>query len=183
MDTRQGDETMTRLTEVLQSWLADREWDDEVQINADWTASRVVTRYLIGEQPHNLYIEVNEELEQLHMFLYSPFNVPAGRVAEITRVLNSINRSSLMGTVTCADNGEPTPIQYRVGIDVEGSALTPVQISNLLSAVGCLAEVYSQVLATVAMTATSAEEAWQQFVAEQERRAAIDLEAANSLPC
>ena len=168
--TQDIDTSDMRLTTVLKEWLKQNEWDDEIEINDDRDFAEIATNYLIGGQKYQLYLEANELTECFDVYLYSPFDVPPARMADMTRILNRINLRLGIGRLCCIDDEEANPVQYKEGIDVDAAPFAPDHIDNMLAAGGSIFEHHSQLLTTVALTDVSADAAWSKFLEEEKRK-------------
>jgi hypothetical protein len=162
------DLTNMPLTAVLRDWMVANDWKDELEISEDGNKARVATIYLVNDQDHRVYLEVDEKADEFSVFVYSPFNVPGRRRAEVLDLINRIHGRTRLGRFWCSTDEEAKPLQFKITTDVEGAILSPEQIDVMIgSAVGTLKR-YGSVLATVAMTDTSAAEAWSAHRAAEE---------------
>ena len=181
--TQDVDTSDMRLTSVLRDWMEKREWEDEIDINGDRDFAEVIAWYVMGGQKHPLHLEANELKECFDIYLYTPFNVPPARMADMSRLLNRINLCIGIGRLCCLDEGLTNPVQYKVGIDVEGAPFAPQHIENMLAAGGRILDHYGQLLATVALTDVSADAAWSKFLEEEERKEdSVGLSGSNVVP-
>ncbi len=164
------------LTKVVAAWMVSEEWEDDIGVSADRQAARVSTQFKINDQAHRLYFEIDEASETFSVFLYSPVNVPPSRMSDMARILNRINMRLRLGRLGCRDDEDANPVQFLVRIDVEGGALVPEQIGNMLGAgIGTMSQ-YGQLLAATALTKQSADALWSSFLEEEAAEEAANKE-------
>lgn len=165
------------LTAVLKQWMTEMEWGDEIEVNDDRNYGRVRTEYSIDNQDHRLFLEVDEKREWFSVFLYGPVNVPPPRRAIVADILNRVNLSLGIGRIACPLSDNPMPVQFLARIDVEGSTFTPNQIHNMLKPALGTYEEYGDLLTAAALTKQTADQLWENFLAEQAAKEAAENEA------
>jgi len=158
------------LTAVLQQWLDAEEWQDEIEIDDDRKNSSLVTKFVINDQAHRLFLEAHEETKTFCVYLYSPFNVPPARIADMVRILNRINFSyAKAGRLACNDDKESNPVQFQRVIVVEGSSLVPKQIGVMASEAVDVFNVFGELLAAIALTKQPVEDLWSNHIEEMQK--------------
>src|SRR5262249_29972196 len=123
-----------KLTSVLKEWMEQEEWKDEIELKDAGKGAHVDTAFGINDQRHRLVLDTDEEGEVFAVHLFSPFNVPPARMADMSRILNRLNCGLRFGRLCCWDDDDSNPVTYEHAIDVEGSKLAPKQIGHMVSA-------------------------------------------------
>lgn len=155
------------ITKVVAQFMNEEGWEDEILVAEDRHSSTIETTLNLAKQPYRLYLESNEVGEVFGVWMYSPYNVPAERVAELSVIINRINRSRLrLGRLAVTDDGADNPIQFGYSIDIEGGVISPKQISTLVNFCFWL-ERFHQLLASVSLTKIPADDLWAQFLEEE----------------
>lgn len=94
-----------------------------------------------------LYLSAYDELDQVHLELWLPSRVPRERRAAMAEALARANHSMTLGAFDLDfESGE---LRYRAGIDVEGSALVPAMLHNMLDHGMAVVKLYHPALARV----------------------------------
>lgn len=160
------------LTEIIQNFLSDRDWKDKIHISNDATESTVATKMILADgQPYNLFIETREKLQDIAIFLYSPYSVTPSRISEVSRLLNIINIGVRIGRFACLDDGDNNAVQFCVRFDFEGSACTARQLDVMLDSAASVFGKYGPAIATVALTRTTAKDAFATLISEGDESA------------
>jgi|GEM_PF-1535502 len=168
------------LSAVVQAFMDQKGWEDEIEITEDRTHSTVETTIGINDQAHNLFIEVEEPAQRVHVYLYSPYKLPPRRVDAMVKILNRINNQLQLGRLTCNDGDDASPIQFMCGIDVEGGTLAAAQVDMMYGYGANAFQTWGELLAAVALTKRPAEELWSECLAEQEAAASAEEEEGPS---
>lgn len=155
------------LTKVLKEWTVSVESEDEIEVNDDRKRSRLATVVGIGDQPHRMILEVDENYEWISVSMYSPVNVPPARMADMSRILNRINMRLGIGRLGCHDDKDSNPVQYLALIDVEGGTLAAQQIASMVGAGFATFGPYGQLIAATALTRQPADALWANFIEEE----------------
>lgn len=120
-----------KLTHLVDAWLKEEEWEDEIKINHANKTSRVRTGITHKGTDFLVFIEVDEEQEWLFVFCYTPFAVSKERFAVAYELLNRINLEIALGRFAINSKGE---FQFSVAADQDGAEFTPRVIGNLMDA-------------------------------------------------
>ena len=123
-----------RLTEVVQDWLKEMEWEEVPVLNKAAGISRVA--FLIDAEGSECtcYLEAWETQEVCKFFMYAfDDEVPTDRIGECLELANQINNSRVLGYFTVADM-EKQVIRCYVSVDVEGATFEPRHIHNVYGA-------------------------------------------------
>jgi hypothetical protein len=120
------------LKNVLQEFLKEMDWKDEINHNDDNNTDYISTVLLIGGQNYQLILIADEHAQLLKIVLLSPITIPTHRMKEATFVLNFLNIRVPVGNfATSLDDGT---FYYRWEISVEGATAAPQQFRTLLGA-------------------------------------------------
>jgi hypothetical protein len=154
------------LTQAVKTWMDRMNWTDRIEISEDRTASTVKTSMTIQEQVYKVLIETLETEQAVFVYFWSLYQVPRSRMNEMTRLLNRINFQLDLGTLACQDGLVARPVRFRCGLDVEGSALSPVQVHTLIGLGIEAFRAYGNILAATALTKRPVDEIWAESMCE-----------------
>lgn len=152
---------------VMQQYLANEGWSDDIAIAEDGDASIKTTMRFDG-QTHQLYLEGWASIQTFKVYLYSSFSVPPRRQDEIAVLLNFINLRLGLGRFALRYCDEAAPIQFLASVDVEEGEISVKMISNMIGAGVHSLSRYRDFLAAVALTKTSAKEAINEILLSEE---------------
>lgn len=156
------------LTAAVKTWMDCEDWTDEIEVRVGRTAATVATAMTIDDQSYRLFIEVSEPDQRLYVYFYTPYNVPRHRMDVMARILNRVNCRLALGRLACDDGPEARAIQFKVSVDVEGSALSLTQVSTMISSgVGTFSD-FGGLLAGAALTKRPVEELWLEFLVDED---------------
>jgi hypothetical protein len=119
------------LKEVLQQFLNDVEWKDEIVHDDGDDTDFVSTGLQIDGQRFRLILITAEKGQTIRVLLVSPITIPKPRAREAAVVLNSLNLRIRFGNLEMDDEGA---VYYRWGMDIEGATAGPRQFRNLIDA-------------------------------------------------
>jgi hypothetical protein len=128
-----------RLTEVLNQWLKEQEWEEQPEIDEENQTSSTSFGYSVGDFNLNCWFDINEKHEIFKLFVYfGDTKVPESRLEEVQKFVSAVSIIKLLlGNLQLLP--EKRIIRYYNSIDVEGAAFEPQHITNMLSAgVGCM---------------------------------------------
>ena len=156
---------MTRLGEVVKQFLAQMEWDDELEDDESVGKSRLATGVRIAGQPCRLYIDTNEQTDSISVTLYPPFRVGEGQYAEGCMLINAINYQTRHGRLEI----DPSDGELRVVVsaDVEGAEPTAQFISVMLNAAEWMVRHWLPELAAVSLCGRKAAEVLEAYERRQ----------------
>ena len=130
----QGESKM-RLTDVLQQWLTQEEWEEQPEVGEDGTSSSTGFGYGLGDFSLKCWFDVNETGEIFKIFMYyRDSKVPEKRLDEIRTLVTDYAPQMYSGTIHLLSDSRT--IRYFNAIDVEGASFEPAHISGLLRAGG-----------------------------------------------
>ena len=156
-----------KMASILRSWAA-RELVDgrkiETKIDGDWKLSRVDTSYVMSGQRYCLSLWVEEHAQHFHLHVEGPWNVRPERVENVLRTIDRINERLPFGELVCGNDGDVYFVQYSVGANAQGGQFTLKHMDDLIDLGARTLDRYGSLLATVALTNTSAKKAWSKFL-------------------
>lgn len=139
-----------KLAEVIETFVAENEWKDEIKKNDDTGECQLATGMNICNQPFDLYVEGDEETELLSLFLYPPFKVMEGKFVDACMLFNYLNDGYMFrGRITVSDKGR---IRYREVIDTENLETSASMVHNMLFSGVKMFEMHMEAIAAVALT-------------------------------
>lgn len=156
------------LSDLMQDYLIQSNWNDvEISLRPnDEAFSSCKINLLLLNQIFQTWFETDEELQLFQIFVYSPSLIPHERFSEAVHLVNLINVELRLGRLAVLPDEQadhPARLQFRIGIDVEGSALSLKQIDTMLQAATFCYELYRTPLAEVVESTNSARRIWQDF--------------------
>lgn len=117
---------------LLQDFVADMGWHDQVESLDGDSISRVAVRLSIGGRSYRLLLEGYETRQWLALYLYAPFTVKEDKLVDACMFFNFINATcSYLGALSVTDDGV---IVYRQIVDLDGSVADVALLYNMLHA-------------------------------------------------
>lgn len=146
------------LKDVVDAWVAREEIRGVREIDRPADEHSIAFDYNIGDQTFEVFVDVEEEIGFLSVYIYAPIRAPESRVDELIRVLNRKNGHLRVGSLEVV--GERRSIRYRASMPARPDALLPDDIERLVQLGGDLFhDVFPQVMA-VLFGDVSAEDVW-----------------------
>ena len=157
---------MTRLGEVVKQFLAQMEWDDDLDDDETAGKCRLSTGLRIAGQPCRLYVDTSEQTDSIAVTVYPPFRVAESQYAEGCMLINAINYQTRHGRFEI----DPSDGELRVVVsaDIEGASPTGQFIAGMLNAAEWMIRNWLSELAAVSLCGRKAAE----VLEEHERREA-----------
>jgi hypothetical protein len=144
------------LKDVLQQFLNDEQWEDEIVHDDGDNTDFINTGFQIDGQRYRLILITAEKIQTIRALLVSPIKIPKPRAKEAASVLNSLNIHICYGNLEMDNEGA---VYYRWGIDIEGTTAAPKQFGSLISAAtSAFDELRSSAIGAAAFTKQSAQE-------------------------
>jgi hypothetical protein len=156
---------------LLEEFLADREWQDELEVDVE--SKTVMLRTGVNVASHGggvLVIEASDVTEMVGVFLYLPFNCKGFKIAEMKQLLNDINIRRNYGCFQCIPDGDNGRVRWVHRVDFEGGSPTAKSLHQIVGPGWDTAAEWADVIAAVAITKQTAEEALEEFDEEQRQR-------------
>lgn len=150
------------LKDVLQQFLNEEEWKDEINHDDNDDTDYIDTGYQIDGQNYRLILITDEESQLLKVTLVSPIKIPKPRMKETTFVLNFLNLRLPVGHLAVSlDDGT---LYYRWEISVDGATAAPQQFRTLIGAAsGAFDEIRSAAIGAAAFSKASVEEIFKDY--------------------
>ncbi|MEI8186827.1 MAG: hypothetical protein WCG19_09025 [Chlorobiaceae bacterium] len=139
-----------RLARLIEEFIAEKEWDDEIEKDVENGMCQLSTSLSINNQSFRLYIEGDENRNFLFLYLYAPFSIIEGKYVDACMLFNFINNIYVYpGRLTAGDDGS---IRYIDIIDVENFEPSIEIIQNMLGNGVSLFNNNTEEIAAVALT-------------------------------
>ena len=118
-----------KLTTMIQIWLDEAGWKDDIDIGIDPEArtARAITLYELDGNFYRVIIEADEGRQQLGVYIYGCIGIPAARYAEACKLVNGINCRIGTGRIAAISDG---PFQYRALVDLDGKSTDTIAIDK-----------------------------------------------------
>ena len=140
---------------LLQEWVKEKEWDDEVTHNEETNESIVNFKVNINDQLFNTYIEGHEEKDWLSIYMYGPFNIKKDKAGEILKLFNRIHGSTYYGRLVLQDEGV---IQYKQIMPLGNVECSTGLIQDVYATAILVYEYWVDDIAEIGLTKTTFEE-------------------------
>ncbi len=147
---------MTRLARIVQEALDDLVWTADIDDDEAAGECHVATHALIDGQPCDIFIDTDEGLDALSVFIYLPFCVKPGQYAEACQLVNAINVAVRHAHLEILqDSGR---VRLVVSANVEGASPTGLFLVRMLQCGDHILCHWLGALAAVAVTGRPAAE-------------------------
>jgi len=147
---------MTRLAAIVQEALDYFEWTDDIADDEDAGSSRVETGAMVAGQPCEIYIDTNEQLDAISVYVYPPFRVRDEYYTQACVLINTINAKARHGHLEILqDSGR---MRLVVSADVEGASPTGIFVVRMLQLADAILSHWMWALAAVAVGGQTADE-------------------------
>lgn len=117
-----------KLTTMIQNWLDEAGWKDDIEIDPEARTARVIALDEIDGHFYRLFIEADEGRQQLAVYMYGCIGIPAARYAEACKLVNRINCRIGRGRIAAISDG---PFQYKAVVDIAGECNATTAIDNM----------------------------------------------------
>ena len=167
------------LKDLLQQFLNDEKWEDEIRHDDDDDTDFIRTDFEIDGQSYGLILITAEQSQTIRVVLISPIKIPKPRAKEAAFVLNYLNSCMSYGHLQMTDDGE---VCFRWAMDVEGATAAPAQFAHLIAAAtAAFDELRRPAIGAAAFTKQSADDIIAEFKKEVEKAGKNSNEAPSSL--
>ena len=154
--------------DLLQEYLASREWTDELAVDEENSAVQLDTGVSIGEQRGRLIVEASDQSDFVDVFFYlSGVTCKQAKFGEMTKLFNGIHQWMRYGRFELLDDGT---IRWFHRVDFEGSSPTATSIHRIVQPGWELVVRWADPISAVALTKQTAEEALEEFFEEQRKQ-------------
>lgn len=124
------------LKDVVDAWLAREEIRRVREIDRPGNDYSIAFDYNIGDQTFEVFVDVEEEIGFLSVYIYAPIRAPESRVDELIRLFNRRHGHLRVGSLEVV--GERRSIRYRASMPARPDALLPDDIGRLVQLGGDL---------------------------------------------
>ncbi len=147
-----------RLTDTLITWLKQKEWEEEPEVNEEEQTSSTGFGFSVGDFSLKCFFEASEQIEVFKIFMYFlDTKVPEKRLDEVQKLVNIASIRMLLGNIQLLRDDRV--IRYYHAIDVEDAAFEPEHISNMLGAGVSAMKTYLPIYMAICFGGKTAEEA------------------------
>lgn len=155
------------LLQILESFVEEKEWDDEVESIDESGTCRISTELEIAGQDFELVVYGEEDSERLILYLMPPFRALDTKLLECCQLFNYLNDRYLYAGMLSLDKGGR--IMYKNVLDTDDIDPVPALIHNMLKSGWSLFTTHIEAIAAVAVTTKRFDE----VLAEYEKKAAM----------
>ncbi|WP_198368904.1 YbjN domain-containing protein [Roseomonas rosulenta] len=124
------------LKDVVDAWVAREEIRGVREIDRPDGEYSIAFDYNIGDQTFEVFVDVEEEIGFLSVYVYAPIRALESRVDELIRLFNRKNGHLRVGSLEVV--GERRSIRYRASMPARPDALLPDDIERLVQLGGDL---------------------------------------------
>ena len=136
------------LKDVVDAWVTREEIRSVREIDRPGDEHSIAFDYNIGDQTFEVFVDVEEEIEVLSVYIYAPIRAPEARAEELIRFCNMKNGRLRIGSLEVV--GDRRSIRYRASMPARPDALLPDDIERLVQLGGDLFhDVFPQVMAVL----------------------------------
>jgi hypothetical protein len=144
-----------KLKTVLEEFLAQREWRDELRHDAEAETTTLNTGIELSNQTGRLEVEVCEKTQFVTVHVIYSIKCKDSAYGELCKLLNEIHRRGNYGRFQCLGNR----IGWTHRVDFEGAVASAVSIERMVSPGWNLADQWADAIVDVAVLGRSADEA------------------------
>lgn len=146
---------------VLEQFLAGREWQDELEVDAEEKTITLVTGINMEEQRARLIVRAGEDVELVDVHIIYGFSCKENKHPEMAMLLNAIHLRYMYGRfVLDVEDGE---VRWHHRVDFQGSEPTGQSIDQIVGPGWNIAETFASTIAAVALTKQTAADAIAEF--------------------
>lgn len=136
------------LKDVVYAWVAREEIRSVREIDRPDGEYSIAFDYNIGDQTFEVFVDVEEEIGFLSVYVYEPIRALESRVDELLRLFNRKNGHLHVGSLEVV--GERRSIRYRASVPPRPDALLPDDIERLVQLGGDLFhDAFPQIMAVL----------------------------------
>jgi len=144
-----------KLKTVLEEFMAQREWRDELRHAAEAETTTLNTGIELSNQTGRLEVEVCEKTQFVTVHVIYSIKCKDSAYGELCKLLNEIHRRGNYGRFQCLGNR----IGWTHRVDFEGAVASAVSIERMVSPGWNLADQWADAIVDVAVLGRSADEA------------------------
>jgi len=147
---------MTRLARIVQDALDHLGWTADIVDDEASGQSHLATDAFIDDQPCGVFIDTDERLEAISVYIYPPFQVKPAYYSEACLLINAINVQARHGHLEILPKTGKVRLVFFAGI--EGVSPTGLFVVRMLQFGDAILSRWMESLAAVAITGRPAEE-------------------------
>ena len=150
---------------VLEEFLKEQEWEDELSIDEENKKVALVTGVNMGEHSGKLIIEASDETDVVAVYFYLGFECKKSKRTEMCILLNNFNLRGGVGGYGCfqlLDAGDDR-IRWVHRVDFEGSSPTGKSVEQIVGPGWERVSAFIETICAVALTKQTAAEAIEEF--------------------
>lgn len=156
---------------LLEQFLSDRGWQDELDVDSENKSVMLKTGVNIASHSGGmLIIEASDISEMVGVYFYLPFSCKDSKVDEMKTLLNDINVRRNYGCFQCIPDGDDGRIRWMQRVDFEGGSPTVKSLHQIVGPGWDTVAEWADVIAAVAITKQTAEDALAEFDEEQRKQ-------------
>jgi hypothetical protein len=145
---------------LLEEFLMAREWEDELEVDAENGVTSLRTRLNLGVQTARLTVTASDRSDLLDVLIHFDIKCRPDKHEQMAVLCNALHERMNYGRFQVS---EDSFILWFHRVDFEGSTPTALSINNIVGPGWDLAKNFGEVIAAVALTRQSAAEALQEY--------------------
>lgn len=149
-----------KITAMIQNWLDEAGWKDDIEIDSEARTARVITLYELDGHIYRLFIEADEGRHRLAVYMYGSIGIPAARYAEACKLANRINCTMGIGRIAAISDGN---FQYKALVDIEGGSPATTMIDNMFEGGTTVFKDWSNEMGQLIFSGKSADQIFEEF--------------------
>jgi hypothetical protein len=161
---------------VLEDFMKAREWEDKLEVDTEAGTVSLNTGINIGDQNGRLIIRFSEARDLLDVFVYYDIKCKEAKIEEMKLLMNGIHQRWMFGRFEVFPDGF---VRWFHRIDFEGSQPSGLSVQRNIQPGWDAASQFADVIASVALTKQTAEEALADYDeaqnAREEEDASVDV--------
>ena len=167
------------LAEVVRQWRDGQGWKtDEISLDEERMTSQLNAGVTLdGDISVRVFIETQEKMQWLQIYIYGPIKIPKKRYSESCELVNGINKGYLgLGSLLVGNNEQ---FLYFQCVDVEGAHLVPKMIENILDVGYAVFKKWNESMGQVVFAGISADEVFRKLDEESQK---VEQDSSDSVP-
>ncbi len=157
-----------RFHALMEEFLANREWDDELEVDEEAQTVKLNTGLDLNGQDGRLIVEASEKTCFVDVFIYyTGFKCKPAKLNEMAVLLNQLHTRRRYGTFVAFDDGY---VRWQHRVDFEDSEPCGLSIERIVGPGWEYAKQFSDPISAVALTKQSAKEALEEFDEAQDEK-------------
>jgi hypothetical protein len=150
---------MSQAKQLLQSFIAHMEWENELEIEQHATGVRYSSAIRIADERCDFRLDADDNNNRMAMYVCLPIPCLEGQTNQVLRLFNRLNSSIPFGCVTLAELGGPTI--FRTAMELTGSVAAVDALVDLFESTVRVMVCWIPPIKAVCTTVTTADQAYQ----------------------